>query len=86
MSTVLSPIEVESDTRQVEIVRVVLHTLGPAGPTIIDNHWSIYLLLAGNEGSIQINMTAEPDFINGILEWTHPAYLLTNSAIRPSEL
>ena len=82
MSTVVPPATVENDARQVEIVRVVVHTLGPAGPTISDNHWSIYLLLSGNEGSIRINMRAEPNFIDGILEWTKQAYLLTNSAIR----
>jgi len=82
MSTIVTPASVESDIRQVERVRVVVHTLGPAGPTISDNHWSIYLLLGGNEGSVRINMRADPGYIDGILEWTKQAYLLTNSAIR----
>ena len=82
MSTKLEPRTVAVDTRRVDKVRVVVHTTGPAGPTTSDNHWSIYLLLGDNQGSVRINMRAEAGFINGILEWTLQAYQLTNSAIR----
>lgn len=70
-----------NDTRLVKTVRVVVHTAGAAGPTISDNHWSIYLLLHGG-GSVRINMRADPGYVNGILEWKEHQYLLTSSAIR----
>ncbi|OAG34972.1 hypothetical protein AYO21_10859 [Fonsecaea monophora] len=82
MSTIVSPDTLEIDSRPVEIVRVVVHTSGPAGPTTSDNHWSISLVLVGSQGSIRINMRAEPGFIDGILEWTQQLYLLSTSAIR----
>lgn len=81
MSTPVAVQEVSLDQRLVSIVRVVVHTLGPAGPTISDNHWSIYLLLGNDQGSVRINMRAEPGYLNGILEWTRQQYLLTQSAI-----
>ena len=73
--------KVLSDERRVKSVRAVVHTAGPAGPTISDNHWSIYLLLQAG-GSVRLNMRADPGFVNGILEWTENQYLLTNSALR----
>lgn len=81
MSTPLTPQAARQDQRVVDSVRVVVHTLGPAG-NISDNHWSIYLLLADSQGSIRINMRAEPGDSNGSLSWTKQAYLLTQSAIR----
>jgi hypothetical protein len=82
MSTPLTPEAVAQDQRVVNDVRVVVHTLGPAGPTISDNHWSIYLLLADDQGSVRMNMRADPGYVNGTLSWTRQAYLLTQSAIR----
>lgn len=82
MSTPLTPQAVLQDQRRVDFVRVVVHTLGPAGPTISDNHWSIYLLLAEGQGSVRMNMRADPGYMNGTLAWTKQAYLLTQSAIR----
>lgn len=70
------------DQRVVDYVRVVVHKLGSAGPTISDNHWSIYLLLADDQGSVRMNMRADPGFVNGNLVWTQQTYLLTKSAIR----
>ena len=67
MSSILTPQSVLNDTRLVKTVRVVVHTTGPAGPTISDNHWSIYLLLHAG-GSVRLNMAAEEGYINGTLE------------------
>ncbi|KAK2799003.1 hypothetical protein FQN50_008630 [Emmonsiellopsis sp. PD_5] len=36
----ISPTAVQNDTRAVAQVRVIVHTLGPAGPTTSDNHWT----------------------------------------------
>lgn len=72
---------IQQDKRSVVQIRVVVHTMGAAGPTTSDNHWSIYLILANNAGSVRINMRAEYGDSTGILEWTHLAYALTNSAI-----
>ncbi|OKL56631.1 hypothetical protein UA08_08209 [Talaromyces atroroseus] len=55
----VDPLTVQHGTRLVAQVRVVVHTLDAAGATISDNHWSIYLVLADNIGSISINMRAE---------------------------
>jgi hypothetical protein len=41
----LTPQEAIRDTRTVKTVRIIVHTAGAAGPTISDNHWSIFLLL-----------------------------------------
>ena len=82
MSSTISPAEAENDSRKVEKVRIVVHSLGAAGPTMSDNHWSIYLLLENNQGSVRINMSARPGFIDGNLLWTKQVYLLTNSTIR----
>lgn len=80
MSTPLPAQTAVHDQRLVQRVRVVAHTLGPAGPNTSDNHWSIYLLLAGN-ASIRINMAAEAGYIDGELRLTSQNYQLTNSAI-----
>ncbi len=82
MSTLLTPQAATQDQRVVNYVRLVVHTLGPAGPTISDNHWSIYLLFADGQGSVRMNMRADPGYVNGNLEWTEQAYLLTQSAVR----
>jgi hypothetical protein len=81
MSTTIQPQAILVDQGVVHMVRVVVHTLGSAGPTISDNHWSIYLILDGGE-SVRINMTAEPGYIDGYLDWTKQNYTLTRSAIR----
>lgn len=82
MSTVMTPEAVLQDERTVQHVRVVVHTLGPAGPTISDNHWSIYLILANGQDSVRMNMRADPGYVNGVLSWTRQQYILTQSAIR----
>lgn len=79
----MPPIATQSvlnDTRLVRTIRIVVHTTGAAGPTISDNHWSIYLLLRDG-GSVRLNMRAEPGYVNGILEWTEHPYILTISAV-----
>lgn len=76
----ISAQSIVNDTRRVQTIRIVVHTTGAAGPTISDNHWSIYLLLHGG-GSIRVNMRADPGNINGILEWTEHAYTLSNSSV-----
>ncbi|KAJ5111692.1 hypothetical protein NUU61_001322 [Penicillium alfredii] len=78
----LSPQEVQADTTSVTNVRVVVHTLGAAGPNTSDNHWSIYLLHPDGVSSTRINMRAEFDDPTGILEWTKHAYIQTTSAIK----
>lgn len=81
-TTPLSASTVQDDTSRVPQVRVVVHTLGPAGPVTSDNHWSIYLLLPNTGGSVRINMKAEYENPTGMLEWTKQAYLLSISAVR----
>jgi hypothetical protein len=80
MSTPMNSATVQTDSRSVTLVRVVAHTTGAAGPTISDNHWSIYLVLPNSGGSVRINMRADHGNPTGILEWTSQAYALTNSA------
>ncbi|KAG9231499.1 hypothetical protein BJ875DRAFT_498264 [Amylocarpus encephaloides] len=77
------------DGRIVKSVKVVVHTTGAIGPNtpMSNNHWSIYLLLANNKGSLRLNMRAEWDDTTeawnttGILECSTHAYTLTHSAI-----
>lgn len=80
MSTSLNPQTAVNDSPLVRAVRVVVHTMGAAGPNTSDNHWSIYLLLDSNT-SVRINMRAEPDYVDGILDLTSQSYSLTTSAI-----
>lgn len=82
MSTKKTPQELAQDTRRVTKFREVVHTLGPAGPTTSDNHWSLYLILEPNQGSVRVNMRAEPGYIDGILDWTVQAYTETTSGIQ----
>lgn len=70
------------DQTIVNCVRIVAHTLGPAGPTYSDNHWSIYLLFSHSQESIRMNMRGDPESLDGYLSWTKQRYLLTSSAIR----
>ncbi|KAJ5712965.1 uncharacterized protein N7483_010146 [Penicillium malachiteum] len=75
----LTPSQALADIRRVNYIRVVVH----AGAAIdgSDNHWSIYLLLQSG-GSVRVNMVTDYGDINGRLEWTDLAYLLTTSAIQ----
>jgi hypothetical protein len=85
MSTPLDEKDVVNDTRVVDIVRVVVHTFGLISETSSQshNHWSIYLVLANNEGSIRMNMRAkEAQYSNGVLKWSEQSYTMSNSAIR----
>lgn len=81
-SPTLSSEVVQADNTPVTYVRVVVHTLGAAGPNTSDNHWSIYLLHPDGVSSTRINMKAEFDDPTGILEWTRHGYIQTTSAIR----
>ncbi|MCJ1437624.1 hypothetical protein MMC27_007011 [Xylographa pallens] len=75
--------EYRDDLRPVEKVRIVVHTTGPwLNGTMSDNHWSVYLLLREDAGSVRMNMTAELDDPKGGLVWTSLIYSLTNSAIK----
>ncbi|KAJ5398539.1 hypothetical protein N7465_009028 [Penicillium sp. CMV-2018d] len=74
--------QVENDMRAISHVSVVVHTLGQAGPTTSDNHWSIYLILADNSGSVRVNMAAEYGDTTGHLVWTNHSYALTTSALK----
>src|SRR5947199_9274860 len=73
----------EEDMRYVQIVRVVAHTTGLRDPSIAtsDNHWSIFLILANNEGSVRINMRAELEDPTGILDVTEHMYTDSNSRV-----
>ena len=77
----LSPQDVQADSTPVTYVRVVVHTLGAAGPNTSDNHWSIYLIHPDGVSSTRINMRAEYGDPTGILEWTKLGYTQTTSAI-----
>ena len=76
--------KLRNDGRSVDQVRVVVHTLGPwPNREMSDNHWSIYLILAKNSGSVRMNMKAELDDPKGTLEWSpNLPYTKTNSAIQ----
>ena len=82
MSTHKSPQELLQDVRTIIKFREVVHTLRAAGPNTSDNHWSMYLILPPTQGSIRVNMRADPGYINGILEWTSQAYTETSSRIQ----
>ena len=75
---------VRKDDRIVDKVRVVAHITGPwPNGRMSDNHWSIYLILAEDEGSVRINMSAALDETEGHLEWSPSlAYTMSNSAIK----
>ncbi|KAJ5586712.1 uncharacterized protein N7459_002477 [Penicillium hispanicum] len=81
MAPLLPPQTVQTDTTPVTHIRVVVHTLGAAGPNTSDNHWSIYLLHPGGMSSTRTNMRAEFGDPSGILEWTKHGYTQTTSAI-----
>lgn len=72
------------DERVVEGVRVVVHTTGWLGPgtPMSDNHWSIYLILAGNEGSVRLNMRANYGERDGIFECLSLPYTVAKSALK----
>lgn len=75
----LNPNQVLADTRRVSCIRVVVHA--GAATDGSDNHWSLYLLLQ-HGGSVRVNMVTDYGDIDGRLEWSDLAYLLTNSAIQ----
>ena len=81
MSTTKTVRELLEDRRRVKVFREVAHTLGAIGPTISENHWSLYLILEPQQGSVRINMRAEQGYIDGILDLTVQAYTETNSRI-----
>ncbi|KAJ5713788.1 uncharacterized protein N7483_010969 [Penicillium malachiteum] len=70
----LSPQAVQADTTPITHVRVVVHTLGAAGPNTSDNHWSIYLIHPDGVSSTRINIRAEFRDPTGIFEWTKLGY------------
>lgn len=82
ISTKKTPQEIAQDTRCITKSREVVHTLGPAGTTTSDYHWSFYLILEPNQGSIHVNMRAEPGYIDGILDWTAQAYYIYGNDLR----
>jgi hypothetical protein len=72
---------VQADYTPVIYVRVVVHTLGAAGPNTSDNYWSIYLIYPDGASSTRVNIRAEFADLTGILEWTKLGYTQTISAI-----
>lgn len=81
MAPSLSPQTVQTDPATVTYVRVVVHTLGAAGPNTSDNHWSVYLIHPNGLSSTRVNMMAVFDDPTGILDWTKHSYIQTTSAI-----
>lgn len=81
MSIKKTPQELLIDKRRITMFREVAHTTGPLGPNISENHWSLYLILEPQQGSVRINMTAEKGYIDGILEVTVQAYTESNSRV-----
>lgn len=49
-------------------IRVIVHTMGKSGPTTSNNHWSIYLILLGDDGSARANMSADYGDPEGVLK------------------
>lgn len=75
--------EIQNNTSIVTQVRVVAHTTGTMGPNtpMSENHWSVYLLLAGG-GSVRMNMRADYGDSTGRLEWSILAYTDSNSRLQ----
>lgn len=75
--------EARKDDRIVQKVRVVVHSTGTwPNNKMSDNHWSIYLVLADDEGSVRMNMWAQLDDPTGRLQWSPLGYTMTHSAIK----
>lgn len=83
MSILLTSHTARANMTPVALLRVVVHTMGPATPTMSDNHWSIYLVAPNAAGSVRINMMA-PEYGDptGILVWSQHQYTVTTSAIK----
>jgi hypothetical protein len=63
--------------------RFVVHTIGLAGWNKSRNHWSIYLILAGEISSVRLNMSlASGNDENGTFTTTLHQYALTTSSLR----
>lgn len=63
-------------------MRIVVHEEGDAWQNgMSDNHWSIFLVLAGNQGSVRMNMSATAEDTTGNLYWSAFGYAISNSAI-----
>lgn len=72
-----------NDSRMVMSVRVVVHSTGAWPNLMSDNHWSIYLLLGNDAGSVHMNMIVEDqDDVTGTLKLRSLTYGLTTSQIR----
>jgi hypothetical protein len=72
------------DTRRIIHFRVVVHAVGERWPNsnLIENHWSIYLVI-GDHTSVRINMRAvEYGDVEGLLEVTEHPYVVTNSCLK----
>ena len=83
MVKVLDKQQVVNDQRVLTTVRVTVHTYGPKVDGASWNHWSIYLILEDESGSVRSNMRAEFEgYDNGLLEWSDCPYTQTNSAIK----
>ncbi|KAJ5701311.1 hypothetical protein N7488_008859 [Penicillium malachiteum] len=78
------PAVAQADFRRISHIRVVAHTMGASGPTTSDNHWSIFLLIAGVEQSVRVNMSADLDYDDptGELSWDNHNYQTSRSAFK----
>ncbi|KAJ6024658.1 hypothetical protein N7540_005455 [Penicillium herquei] len=82
--TRFDPVVAQSDFRQISHIRVVVHTMGSSGPRTSDNHWSIFLLIAGAQQSVRVNMSADLDYDDptGELSWDNHNYQTSHSALK----
>jgi len=79
----VNPAKVSRDTRIISHIRVVTHDASShtKSPKTTRNHWSIYLILVNQAGTIRVNMTISESNTE-ILEWTLLSYPLSLSKIR----
>lgn len=72
-----------SATAIVVKIRIVAHTMGMAGWDKSRNHWSIYLILAGEATSVRLNMSLESGGAdNGTFSATPYHYVLSSTCLR----
>lgn len=74
---------VATDTRVISHIRVVVHDASSHSKSFktTRNHWSIYLILYNQAGTVRVNMTMS-EHNTEILEWTLLSYPLSLSKIQ----
>lgn len=74
---------VATDTRKISHIRIVVHDASSRAKSLktTRNHWSIYLILLNQAGTVRVNMTMSESNTE-ILEWTLLSYPLSLSKIQ----